>query len=124
MKGQPGIKVWLGCAFAIGLALEFLCLRTSSSFDVGDVFLFCWGMAPYLALLALPHLASGRAETIGAVVATVVGDVWGRLGYLFPTSSTAALILVFLPFWLCLVFIPLGVYGVRAAFWIQGRMHG
>jgi hypothetical protein len=124
MSEQPSIKLLIGGALAIGVALEILCLRTAGSFDAGVAFLFLWGMAPYLVLLAVPHLVRSRAETIGAILATVVGDIWGRIGYLHPTSSTAALILFVLPFWLCLFFIPLGVYSVRFILWLQGRMHG
>jgi hypothetical protein len=124
MRPEPGTNVLLGFAITIGVMLEILCLRTASSFDIGVAFLFLWGMTPYLVLLAVPRLVRSPTETIGAIVATVAGDSWGRIAVLFPTSSTAAMSLLWLPFWLLLVFIPLGVYAVRFVAWLHGRMHG
>ncbi len=116
------LKILLGCALGIGAILEIHCLRSSASFDLEVVFLFLWGMTPYLALLVVARLGKTPTEAIGAVVATLLGDIWGRMGFLYPTSSTAALTLIFLPFWLLVFFIPIGVYGTRLAIWLQGRL--
>jgi hypothetical protein len=124
MRAQPRTKVFLGLAVAFGTVLNVLCVRTASSFDAFEVFVFFWGMAPYFVLLAVPHFARSHAEVVGATVALIVPDLIGRLGFLFPSSSTAALVLLWLPFWLLLVFIPLGFFGVRLALWLWGRIHG
>jgi hypothetical protein len=124
MRSKSSTTVLLGAAVGIGIVLDVLCIRTASSFSAFAVFLFFWGMAPYLVLLVVPRFARNQSETIGAIVAVVVLDLVGRMSFLFPTSSTAALVLLWLPFWLLLVAIPVGLYTVRFVLWLQGRMHG
>jgi hypothetical protein len=123
MRAESGMKILLGVAVGIGIVLNLLCIRTAGSFSAFEVFLFLWGMAPYLVLVAVPRFARSWPEVTGAIVAVVVPDLVGRIGFLLPTSSTAALLLLWLPFWL-LLFIPLGLYTVRFVLWLQWRMHG
>jgi hypothetical protein len=124
MTFQRGYSTLFGLAIAIGVILEVSSLRGGAALDVGTIFLFVWGMAPYLVLLAVPRLTKGRGEVIAAVIATVVPDFVLRLGVASSKSSTAVLDLLVIPFWILVLFIPIAVYGVRVISWLRRRSHG
>ncbi len=79
---------------------------------------FAWGWAPYswclLALLSVNGLPAAAGSASGLVM-----DLLGHYAvFINPTSSTAALVLLFIPVWNTLLFIPLPILLVR---WILAR---
>jgi hypothetical protein len=124
MTSNRGYWTLLVLAIAVGMVLQLSSLRGLGVFDVGTIFLFVWGMAPYLALLAVPRLTRGRAEVIAVVLATVIPDLVLRLDVESSTSSTAPIALIFIPFWILVLFMPVALYGVRVVVWLKGRIHG
>jgi hypothetical protein len=122
MKPQRSYSVLLGLTIAVGVILQLSTVRHADKFGLFVVFVFVWGLSPYLALLAAPRLTRGPAEVVAASIATVVPDFVMRVGVETSTSSTAPIAFIFIPFYLLVFFVPLGVCGVRFVFWVREHL--
>jgi hypothetical protein len=97
---------------AVGIALHvcidlFLSDRPLSLFGLFGVIL--WPSLPYaLCALALKFWGEGAAIG-GAAVALMVDVITVYVVFIHPTSSTAPLVLLFVPLWSAVVFTPLGL---------------
>ena len=81
----------------------------SGTEDFPAVF-FAWSMGPYVLLLAVSSLKPLRAPSIaGAAIALAFDALIHYQVFVHPTSSTAAIALLFAPIWNALVFIPIAV---------------
>ena len=70
---------------------------------------FVWGMTPYALCLSVSSMASWRAAPVpGGVLALAVDLLVHREVFVSPQSSTAALLLIFVPLWNTLVIVPAG----------------
>ena len=79
-----------------------------------------WSMAPYLLALGLLAPAS-RFVLAGAVVAILGSDLFTHISvHVWPTSSTAGLNYLFMPFWNSVIFLPGGAF----IGWIIGEIFG
>ena len=116
------LLVW----FAVGAGVLLHAVRIGSVkagrswSDPFDLLILAWNIAPFAVLLALPHLARSRAETIGGVIALVIPELASGIyewkHYVDPLG------LLFAPFWF-LFFPALGVYAVRVGGWVRRRTH-
>jgi hypothetical protein len=71
---------------------------------------FLWGLSPYfLCLFVAMSSRSPVPAAVGAAIA-ILFDLLAHYGvFVHPTSSTAALALIFTPLWNTLVFAPIGI---------------
>jgi len=82
---------------------------TSGTEEFPIVF-FAWAMGPYALLLAVSSLKPLRTPSIaGAAIALAFDALIHYQVFVQPTSSTAAIALLFAPIWNALVFIPIAV---------------
>jgi|SRR5665213_1481324 len=71
---------------------------------------FLWAMLPYgVCLMSLLWFRSGVPTAIGAAVALVWDAIAHYDVFVHPTSSTAALALLFVPLWNALLFSPIAM---------------
>jgi len=95
---------------AFGLTLAAVLLHVYEQFAKSaapSIGWLLWAMLPYaLCLAVLARSRSGLPATLGALVALA----WDLNAYydvfVHPTSSTAALAMIFVPLWSTIVFVP------------------
>lgn len=70
---------------------------------------FIWGMTPYALCLAISCLGTLRAApAIGGALALAVDVLVHRQVFMAPQGSTSGMLLIFVPFWNNLVWVPAG----------------
>lgn len=90
---------------AIGLHLYEQVYESANDPSMGYLL---WSMVPYALCLALSSFAGIRTSAIAATVIALAFDVWGYYTvFINPQSSTAPLVLLFIPLWSTVIFIPL-----------------
>lgn len=104
MRANPAHVVALS-VIAIAAALHAYEQLAKSSAPSVDWFL--WSMLPYaLCLIVLVRSRSGIPAALGAGVGLAL-DLYAHYAvFVHPTSSTAALALIFVPLWSALIFAP------------------
>ncbi|MCX5885673.1 MAG: hypothetical protein NT096_07170 [Proteobacteria bacterium] len=66
-----------------------------------------WSMVPYFLCLTLSAFAGTRAPAIAGAAMALVFDLWGHYSvFINPKSSTAALVLLFIPLWSTIIVVP------------------
>jgi hypothetical protein len=90
---------------ALGLALHgYEQLALSTAFSLGWLL---WALLPYaVCLLVLFRSVSGVPALCGVLVAFAFDLIGHYNVFIHPTSSTAALALIFVPLWGALIFCP------------------
>jgi hypothetical protein len=110
---HPYVFVLLGLAAALHLYENLS--GSSQSFSFG---LFVWAIAPYVLVLALSCFEATRSSSVaGAAVALLMDLLAFHSVFINPTSSTASLVLIFMPLWNILIFVP-------GATWIAWIVNG
>lgn len=72
---------------------------------------FLWSCAPYFVALVLLFLAKKPALAVGFAAASLGFDIFVFVSvFIRPTSSTAALGLIVMPFWNLVLFGPAGAF--------------
>jgi len=79
---------------------------------------FLWAMLPYGVCLAIWARSAVGAPALAGVVVALAWDLVAHYDvFVHPTSSTAALAMIFVPLWSTLLFCPIAMF----AAWIVGR---
>ncbi len=108
---SPHPAVVAGLVFGVLLHVYEQLLK-SSGFSLGWLL---WALLPYGLCLVTSLLPSTRVPTIGGVVIALLFDLLVHYEvFVSPSSSTAALAMIFAPIWSSLVFSPLAIFLVWA----------
>jgi hypothetical protein len=100
----PHPWVLVAVAFAIALHWYIGSQADAAKFSFGFL---AWALSPYVVALALSSFKATRiAAVAGAVAALCVDALTFHSVFIRPTSSTAAIALLFSPLWNLLIFVP------------------
>ena len=81
---------------------------------------FLWAMLPYAICLAVWARSSIGAPAVAGAIAALVFDLVAHYDvFIHPTSSTAALAMIFVPVWSTLLICPVAMFAV----WFAIRRH-
>ncbi len=84
----------------------------SDGATAGRVGFALWGLAPFAALALVVRFASRRAPIVvaGALLSVCAAILLWEV-FVSPSSSTAALLLLFGPLWMLVIVLPVGLAG-------------
>jgi hypothetical protein len=100
-----------------GVVLVLATSAAAGAFSLGALVFAGWALVPYALLLLLARRIADRWSLAFAAVALLLAELYVRAEvFLFPKSSTAALVLIFSPLYLTGVVLPAGL-GVG---WLSG----
>ncbi len=115
------IIVTLGVLLSLGTAAYGL---VAGGFHLADIFDFAgfalwartphviYGVATSLRIRNDRPIIKNPGSIIGAGILMLGLDIYGYMEvFVFPSSSTSALLLLFLPFWLIVLIMPIGFLG-------------
>lgn len=105
----PHPAIWLLFALAVGLHGYENLYESSGGFSLGW---FVWSLSPHLLALFLSCFRATRFSAVAGAAVALLIDFWVfHAVFIDPTSSTAALAMIWFPLWNILIFVP-------AATWI------
>jgi hypothetical protein len=100
-----------------GVVLALATSAVAGAFSLGALVFAGWAMVPYALFLLLARRIADRWSLTFAAVALLLAELYIRAEvFLFPKSSTAALVLIFSPLYLTCLVLPAGL-GVG---WLSG----
>jgi len=105
---RPHPYVMIITAVAVALHAYENIFESSGRFSVGSLF---WSLTPYALCLVISAFPTTKTATVtGAVVALAFDSLVHYEVFVNPKNSTAALDLLFMPLWNCIIFAPLATY--------------
>jgi hypothetical protein len=93
---------------AIGLHVYEHIYKSSGDVSIG---FSLWPMLPYALSLTLSSFQAIRKSAIAGAVLALIFDMWGHYAvFINPDSSTASLVLLFIPLWSTIILVPASTF--------------
>jgi len=106
--GRPHPWIWLLFGLALGLHGYENLSHGSGSLVLGFL---GWALAPHVLALVLSCFRATRLPAVAGAAAALLLDAWTfHAVFIAPTSSTAALALIWIPLWNILIVVPVATW--------------
>jgi hypothetical protein len=110
-KPPKNIKYVIYAILCLGVCLHIFTALVNStggitSFSIGELI---WSIVPYIICLIILRSVGTPIKALGASLLILIMDAWIYVNvFITPSSSTAAIGLIIMPFWNMVLVIPIG----------------
>ena len=120
-KGREKMIKFRYVILLFGILSSVLLLLQGNTFSMTDIMQAIWVLLPYIFFYVTSLSLKNNYASVSAGSLLTVVDYCLRISvYYFPGSSTSVVSLLFIPYWLMVIILPVGI----TIGWIIGKMVG